>query len=100
MDINRPLTKMEEDTWKNLFKPVEKRKLIAAILVRVIVQFTGMYLIFNYAYFFIFTQKNYNINLRFIIMLLGIPLTFVAMLVLTKFKRKPVFLIGCLSMCA
>ena len=77
-------TKLEKDTWKRLLKPSEKRKVIACCVVRVALQLSGISLVLNFAYPFVITVDDPQINLRFFLSVMGLIYIPISMWLLTR----------------
>ena len=95
-----PLTRMEKDTWKTLKASKEIRKIIAWWIVRGVLQLSGIDLVLNYSFSFIFSQEGMQINMRLIITALSLIYTPISMILLIFWSRKVILLIGTIIACA
>mmetsp|Transcript_36826 Transcript_36826/g.36452 ORF Transcript_36826/g.36452 Transcript_36826/m.36452 type:complete len:194 (+) Transcript_36826:447-1028(+) len=94
-----PPTRMEKDTWKVLCRRRGKRKLMAGIILRSIIQLSGTYIVLNFAFTLRINPNSTHWNLRLLIAVLGIVLVPISMILLTYCKRKKLLLIGFLISC-
>lgn len=93
------LSRLEKDTWTNLFKREELKKVFSGSMVRFLQQFTGINLVLQFSHFIRLIPNNIFLNLRLVIVTPSILASFLVMWYLQKGPRKPMLLIGSLFAC-
>ncbi|CAI2361315.1 unnamed protein product [Moneuplotes crassus] len=91
-------SRIERDTWTNLWKPTERRKLIASLIIRGVGQLLGINVLLNFSILFTIGEDP-RYNLRFFLSAIACFHSCLAMVVHTLVKRKPLLLCGTLICC-
>lgn len=84
----KPLTRLEKDTWKALRTTRGKRKLAAGVIVRAMLQLSGIDIVLNFAYALRIQPDQIHTNLRLFITALSMIMTPLSMVILYYCKRK------------
>ncbi|CAI2387470.1 unnamed protein product [Moneuplotes crassus] len=99
----RKETRLEKDTWSNLWRMSERKKIIAGCLMRGFQQLTGVNIILNYALTFVYDMEHKRINLSFTITCASSLFLIPSIIMIKRFGRKNLFMatmiITCLCCC-
>ncbi|CAI2361087.1 unnamed protein product [Moneuplotes crassus] len=92
-------TCLEKDTWKNMWKLSERKKIIASMIVRGFQQLTGMNVILNYGLTFIYDTRFPRISLSFSGSVTSMFFLIPSVYLLKKFGRKSLMMTGMIMAC-
>lgn len=84
----------EEDTYRNLWALRNRRALMIGCMVHIFQQTTGINMVLEYSFYFPLTEGTNQVNLRFLMGIIGFVVTPMSLYFMRIYKRKPLFLIG------
>ncbi|CAI2361654.1 unnamed protein product [Moneuplotes crassus] len=92
-------TLLVKDTWSNLWKFSERKKIFASCMVRGFQQLTGVHVLLNYGLSFVYDSRIPRINLSFTITCASVVFLIPSVFMLKKFGRKKLFMAAMIITC-
>ncbi|CAI2360194.1 unnamed protein product [Moneuplotes crassus] len=95
----KEITLLEIDTWENLWKYPERKKIIASLIIKGFQQLIGINLVLNYGLSFVYDSRFPNINLSFTLICASFLFMIPSIFMLKKFGRKNLLLAALIIAC-